>query len=130
MTTQVLCALRDKRAEVAGQVIDLEKRLEEARGNLLHIDACLRIFGWNEPIETIKPKKVTTRSLFGRGEFQRILLDQMRQHPQGVTVRSLAETVCGLKGWQASDKAFADALVHKIGTKLNVLRRRGLTVSQ
>jgi len=82
MSTNTIHALKDKRSETAGQVLDLEKRLAEARGNLLHIDACLRLFGWNEPLETIKPKKVTTRSLFGRNELQRIVLDQMRLQPR------------------------------------------------
>jgi hypothetical protein len=49
------------------------KRIAGARGSLIHVDACLRLFGGNEPLETIRPKKVTTRSLFGRNELQRII---------------------------------------------------------
>ena len=130
MTTQAICALRDKRAEVAGQVIDLEKRLAEARGNLLHVDACLRLLGWTDPIETIKPKQVTPRSIFGRNELQRILFDQMREHPPGVTIRSIAETICGMKGWDSANRPFMDALVHRIGGNLQKLKRQGRAVTE
>src|SRR5688572_14101696 len=129
-TTHVLSALLDKRAELSGLVLDLEKRLAETRGGLIHVDACLRLFGWNEPLETIRPKKVTTRSLFGRNELQRIIFDEMRAHPDGVTVRSLSETICAQKGWDAADRAFMAALMHKVGVTLNKLKRSERATSE
>jgi hypothetical protein len=40
----VICALRDKRSELAGTVNRLEQELLERRANLTHLDATMRLF--------------------------------------------------------------------------------------
>ena len=130
MNTHVIFALKAKRAELSGQIIDMEKRIAEARGNLIHIDACLRLFGWNEEPATIRPKRVSVKSLFGRNELPRFIFDHLRQNPQGVTSREIAEAVCAHKGWDASNRDFMTAVVHKVSAQLPKFRARGQVVSE
>ena len=40
----IVSALRDKRAEIAGAIIGLEKELSRRRTDLMHLDATLRLF--------------------------------------------------------------------------------------
>jgi hypothetical protein len=130
MSTHVIFALKAKRAELSGQVIDMEKRIAEARGNLVHIDACLRLFGWNEEPGTIKPRRPPMSRLFGRNELPRFIFDHLRQHPEGVTTRQIAEAVCADRKWDGGNRAFMDGLVHKIGGQMPKFRARGQVVSE
>jgi hypothetical protein len=52
----VVSALRDKRAELSGLILDLEKRIGQTRADLVYVDAVLRLFGETEPA-VIAPKK-------------------------------------------------------------------------
>ena len=40
----VVYALVDKRAEITGLIIDLERRTRQARADLVHVDATLHLF--------------------------------------------------------------------------------------
>ena len=40
----VIGALRNKRAELAGMLRQLEQQLEQQRANLAHVDATMRLF--------------------------------------------------------------------------------------
>ena len=40
----VIAALRDKRSELAGMVMGLERQLAEHRGGLTHVDATIGLF--------------------------------------------------------------------------------------
>jgi hypothetical protein len=62
----VVSALRDKRSELAGLVIQLEKQLGQHRVNLAHIDATMRLF---DP--DIQPEAVRANQPRGRSEWFR-----------------------------------------------------------
>lgn len=68
--------------------------------------------------------------LFGRDELPRFIFHYLRQHPEGVTTRPVAEAICAQKGWDASNRAFLDGLVHKVGGQLPKFRARGQVVSE
>jgi hypothetical protein len=54
-TTHVISALRAKRAEVSGELLAAQKRLEAIRDDLDAIDRTLRIFDPNQSPENIRP---------------------------------------------------------------------------
>ena len=57
----VIAALRDKRSELAGMVIGLERQLAEHRASLMHVDATMRLFDPRFRPEDIHPRQQRTR---------------------------------------------------------------------
>ena len=39
-----LAALRERRAEMSGEITSIERRLRDLRASLVHVDATLRLF--------------------------------------------------------------------------------------
>jgi hypothetical protein len=57
----VISALREKRALVAGLIEKLERKLEQYRADLTHIDGVLRLFQPDRDPGDIKPKRTYAR---------------------------------------------------------------------
>ena len=78
----VVAALRDKRAELSGTIVDLQKRLGQHRADLLHVDAVLRLFAPDLEPAAIGPKSVRRgNEWFRPGELARLVLDVLRTAP-------------------------------------------------
>ena len=81
MTTYTLTELFDKRNELAGEILQAEKRARELRADLAHVEATIRILRPGIELSKIVPKRVEFRPRFyKRGELTRLLLDYIRQH--------------------------------------------------
>src|ERR1700726_3401491 len=76
----VISALREKRALVSGQIEKLERRLEQHRADLTHIDGVLRLFQPDRDPGDIKPKRTYARRTryFARNELSRLCMDALR----------------------------------------------------
>jgi hypothetical protein len=87
-------ALRAKRAELAGQVQELERQASRARARLSHIDETIKMFSPETDPESIKPKRTFYRSrYFGRGEFARLCLDALRSADGPLTTAEIVASV-------------------------------------
>src|SRR5271170_8337419 len=79
----VISALRAKRAELSGDLIAAQKRLEKIRDDLDAVDRTLRVFDPRQHPEKIRP--VVRRKgdrLFGYGECTRAILNALRDAPE------------------------------------------------
>src|SRR6202789_3372797 len=95
----VIGALRNKRAELAGMLRQLEQQLVQQRANLAHVDATMRLF---DP--DIRPKQPRARNAwFRQGECLRLIYDELREASQPVTTRQLAEQIMRVKAIPADD---------------------------
>src|SRR5438309_7158943 len=76
----VISALREKRALVAGLIEKLERKLEQHRVDLTHIDGVLRLFQPDRDPGEIKPKRTYARRTryFARNELSRLCMDALR----------------------------------------------------
>ena len=81
----VISALREKRALVAGLIEKLERKLEQHRADLTHIDGVLRLFQPDRDPGEIKPKRTYARRTryFARNESS----DDPRLEPGQVLMR-------------------------------------------
>jgi hypothetical protein len=74
-------ALVRKRAEIAGQIRELEHQTDQLRAEMIHVDSMLRLFGsryrGEKKIPT-KPRSPRRSEYFARGELTRICLDALR----------------------------------------------------
>lgn len=101
---QIVGALRDKRAELSGQITDLEKRMAQHRADLMHVDAVLRLFAPEMEIAAITPKPVRSRTgWFKPGELSRTVLDILRVAPSPLSVREIAAEVMARRNLDAGD---------------------------
>lgn len=74
-----LAALRDRRATLAAEIVDLERQLRARRDSLIHVDATLRLLDPSIETSAIKPKRIVKRiKLFRQGQLGRLILDAIR----------------------------------------------------
>lgn len=73
-------ALRDKRASIASDIMQAERKLRHLRDSLVHVDATLRLLDPEADPEAIPVKRPTTRvKLFRQGELARLVRDALRE---------------------------------------------------
>ena len=100
----VIGALRNKRAELAGMLRQLEQQLGQQRANLAHVDATMRLFDPDIRPNDIRPKQPRERNAWFRpGECLRLIYDELREATQPVTTRELAERIIRVKAIPAAD---------------------------
>ena len=119
----VLSALRDKRSELAGMVKQLEQRLVKHRIDLTHIDATMRLFDPDIRPGEIRPKQPRARSVwFRQGECLRLIYDELRDAPQPLTTRELAERIMRVKAMPTIDDRRRELIQKTILGSLNRAR--------
>jgi len=124
----VMSALRNKRAEMAGTVVQLEQQLVRQRADLSHLDATMRLFDPDIRPNEIRPRQRRARSTwFHHGECLRLIYDELRDAPQPMTTRQLAERIMRNKAIPAADDRSRD-LVQK--TLLGSLNRAKDTIAR
>ncbi len=125
----VISTLCAKRAELAGEVQAAEKRLDQLRADLVHLDAVLRVFGANVRPEQIAPKRsYRRRGWFKHKELPRLILGALRDASEPVTARDLALVVMASKGMDVGDAATLDEIGDAVRRYLR--RQQGRLVEQ
>ena len=107
----VIAALREKRAELAGIIADLEKRINGHRADLVHLEATLRMFVPDIEGDAIKPKAVRRRNAwFGKGECGRLVYGILRTAARPMTSREIAEALMAGRGLDPADHRTRDLI--------------------
>src|SRR3954452_19470168 len=107
----VISALREKRALVSGLIERLERKLEQHRADLTHIDGVLRLFQPDRDPGEIKPKRIYARRTryFARNELTRLCMDALRTaNGKPLTTDEIAGRVTEAKGFDAADAVLRD----------------------
>jgi hypothetical protein len=128
-TTHVVSALRDKRAELAGDVLAAQKRLEKLRDDLDAVDRTLRIFDPSQSPESIRPiVKRKSDKLFAYGECTRAIMNALRVATEPLAAEQIAERValdCRLK---TESPDVAATLLRRVNAAMVKMRARGLAI--
>ena len=116
----VIGALRNKRAELAGMLRQLEQQLVQQRANLAHVDATMRLFDPDIRPKDIRPKQPRTRNAWFRpGECLRLIYDELREATRPVTTRELAERIMRVKAIPAADNDRRERIQKTLLASLN-----------
>src|SRR3954453_2575559 len=91
-------ALRDKRAEIAGQIAALHKELAKLQRDLAKVDGVIRLFDPAYRVGSIPAKQPRKRLfLFKHGELGRLILDCLRKagepQPTATVVAYVAQAI-------------------------------------
>ncbi len=100
----IVDALRNKRSELVGSMSRLEQQLAQHRGSLTHLDATMRLFdpGMLSQDTNSAPQRERV-SWFRPGECRRLIYDVLRDAPEPLPTRELAERVMAARGIPAAD---------------------------
>lgn len=87
----VITALRAKRAEMAGEIRELERRARYYRGKLAHLDETIRLFDADLDPSTIPARRPHRKGgYFNAGELSRFVQEYLRDHPEPVPASEIA----------------------------------------
>lgn len=119
-----IAALSRKRAEIAGLVIALEKRLAEHREDLVHIDNALRLMNSPLPGDMIPARRPRLRNsgYFVHGELSRRIYEALRER-EIITAAELADTALADKG--IADKGVRATFVARFLVRLDQMAASG-----
>ena len=79
-TAHAMAALKNTRATIASEIVQLERQLRHRREHLVHVDATITLLDPSVSVEGIPNKRPRKRiKLFRQGELGRMILDAIRQ---------------------------------------------------
>jgi hypothetical protein len=125
----VISALREKRALVSGLIEKLERKLEQHRADLTHIDGVLRLFQPDRDPGEIRAKRTYIRRTryFARNELSRLCMDALRAADGALlTTDEIAGGIIAAKGFDADDAALRKAIGEQALALLRSFRKRGV----
>ena len=118
----VISALREKRAELSGELIAAEKRILQLRDD---IDRTIRVFDPTSEPHKIRPILRRKKPPFiPSGQCSRAVLDMLRVADAPMTAREIAAQLAACYQVDASNTAAMNALIGKVRNTL--ARQKGL----
>lgn len=119
----VVMALKRKRNKISGVIAYHEKKIREARTDLAHITAALRLFEVTGEASDMPPY-VDLNRLLKRGETTSICMDALAAEGP-LDTRELTVRVMRAKGFNETDKVMAQSIALRIVQTLRMRARRG-----
>ena len=117
-------ALKDRRATMAGEIVQFKQGIRDREDQLSHLDATLRILDPSYRADTIAPKRLRRVKLFGGGELNRLIIDALRKADgKPLSTPEIADDIITVKGYGHDAK---HALIRRVRANLSyLLRHRG-----
>ena len=103
-----LAALKDKRATIASEIVQLEQKLRHRKEMLVHVDMCLRLLDPSIVASAIPHKRLRMPKhikLFRQGELGRLILGAIRKgQGEALPLRAIVNGVIGgRRSWRERD---------------------------
>jgi hypothetical protein len=124
---RTVTTLRKKRDDISATIRLYEKKLEQARADLAHVTAAIRIFIGTDRAQDI-PRYYDSYRLFKRGEPWAICAAALANGPQ--TTKELARALVKAKGMDLGDAILAKAIGGRLIHSLRMQEKRGRVVRQ
>ena len=123
----VVAGLVEKRRELAGIIDVLQRRLDQHRADLTHIDGVLRVLTTDLDPETIRPKRVYRRNrYFARNELSRLCLGVLRTAAgELLSTDDITGRVIAAKGFDSGDAILRASIREQVGSTVKRLHRNG-----
>lgn len=118
----VIQSLKEKRAEINGRIAAYQAQIAQAKHDLAHINASIRLF--TDP-EHQRARYMVSHGFFKKGEIADICARHLEVDGE-LTTRELAERVMVERKLDASDTALRNSVVFKVVQALRHAARRKL----
>jgi hypothetical protein len=127
---RTVTTLTHKRDEITRAIVNYENKIAQAKVDLAHINAAIRIFEiGDEPMgdagKNVAPY-VDIYRMFKRGEMVAICKAALAKGP--MNTRQLSAVLLSAKGLDASDKVLAKAISYRLIHALRIQARSGKLV--
>ena len=116
----VIQTLKQKRAEISGAIAAYQARIAQARHDLAHINASIRLF---EGGETNRAQYIVSHGFFKKGEIADICVCHLKADGE-LNTRQLAERVMCERNLEVTDTALRNSVVFKVVQALRHAARR------
>jgi hypothetical protein len=123
---RTVTTLRRKRKEIAASIQLYERQIGQARADLAHVEAAIRIFEASGSRKDMA-KYIDTHRLFKRGEPMAICRVALADGPK--TTRELAVVCMKAKGLDPNDKVLAKGIGNSLIHVLRMQKLRGNLVT-
>ena len=128
--SHVVSGLAAKRSELAGLIDHHQKEIDRLVGDLVHLDAAIKLFSPEFNLGTIKRKQYRRYSrLFKQGECYRLAIDALRSAGGPVSTAAITEKIMVRKGLQEEQrKTVSDSVNNSLryAERNNVVMRDGV----
>jgi hypothetical protein len=106
-------ALKDRRAALAGEIQSLKNKLEWAKKQLAHVDACLTMFqpGFDPKSAGIRRPRVRVK-LYAQGDLSRMVLDALRRAGKPITCQDVTTALLAANGHPEEARPSLSRRVH------------------
>jgi hypothetical protein len=118
----IIKALQDKRAEIHGRIGAYQAQIAEAKHDLAHINASIRLF---TDEEGQRVRYLVSHGFFKKGEIADIAIRHLEVDGE-LTTREVAERVMAERKLDVSDKTLGKSVIFKVVQSLRHASRRKL----
>jgi hypothetical protein len=127
----VISGLAERRAILSGEIVQIKKQLKRKLLDLETLDAAIRMFDADYPINAIKPKGLRHSSgdWGSRGELMRLILNVLRNATAPMSARDIALEVMTSKQMDSSNYHAVISMRQRVGRALRKKRTIGLLCS-
>jgi hypothetical protein len=123
-----VAALREKRAKIAGEIVQLKKQLAWKQEQLANVDKTLPLFDPDCDPATIPAKRTYTRvHLFKQGELTGSILDALREAGSPLAAADVVSAVLAATG---AGEAARKGMAHRVRASLQYLDRERKMVTK
>ena len=113
-----------KRANLAGEIVQLERQIKSRKEALIHVDATLRILDPALVPDEIRNKKPPSHvKLFRQGELGRLILDALRNAKADIPTADIVTAILKVGGHGEEARP---AIWPRVRGNLAYLERRGM----
>lgn len=118
--------MKEKRATLAAEIVDLERKLRHRKDSLVHIDAALQILDPSIDPDSIPTKRISRRvKLFRQGELGRMVRDALREAGKPISAPEIVTYMLKVGGHGEEARK---AVAQRVRGNLAFLQRKGVVV--
>ena len=126
MADQILPALVNRRAELAGELEKAQGHVQQLHADLASLDAVIRQFDPEYPVGNIRPKYRRAPAAAEFGAMSRTVLDILRRAGGPMCTRDIADRIIAERALNAGDKGLRSSMVKRVNMALRYQRTNGM----
>lgn len=126
----VLHALRDKRAEITGAIMQKQGEIRRLHADLAALDQTIKLLYPKEDLRMVKPKRIEFTPHTSPGTIARLVVNALRESDEPMSVAELALLVTRATGGDAENLKRLRSLRQTVARLLRRYKGKGFAVDR